>query len=108
MRAEAAKKALGADCVIAYTAAATIASPQSCLLRSTLKKMRVEILMCFRAIVSFHLDEMLKKSDNLELVEKVLAIYNMALTDHIFVLDYQKQYKVEKDLELMRQACHTM
>lgn len=48
------------------------------------------------------------RSDNVELVEKVLAIYNMALTDHVFVLDYQNQFKVESDLELMRQACLKM
>lgn len=48
------------------------------------------------------------RSDNVDLVEKVLAIYNMALTDHVFVLDYQNQFKVESDLELMRQTCLKM
>lgn len=48
------------------------------------------------------------RSDNIDLVEKVLSIYNMALTDHSFVLDYQNQFKVERDLELMRQACLKM
>lgn len=48
------------------------------------------------------------RNNNLELVERVLAIYNMALTDHVFVLDYQKNFKVESDLELMRQACLKM
>lgn len=45
---------------------------------------------------------------NIDIVERLLAIYNLALSEHTFVFDYQNKFKIESDIELLRQFCPEM
>lgn len=37
--------------------------------------------------------------------EELIAILQEALTDHGFVVDYQRLYPVQDDMDILKQAC---
>ncbi|GAB0099409.1 activating signal cointegrator 1 complex subunit 2 [Sergentomyia squamirostris] len=80
-----------------------------------LNRARVELLSAFRSIINYFIEKILersqhskKSSNNLELVEGLLSIFTLSLSDNIFVSDYQKLYPIENDIEILRQACPKM
>lgn len=80
-----------------------------------INRARVELLFGFRCIVNAFIEKILdrkqytkKSSGNLDLVEALLSIYTLCLSDNVFVTDYQKHYPIEIDIEILRQACPKM
>uniref|UniRef100_A0A1B0GQR2 Uncharacterized protein n=1 Tax=Phlebotomus papatasi TaxID=29031 RepID=A0A1B0GQR2_PHLPP len=78
-------------------------------------RIRVELLSSFRCIINSYIEKVLEKNHqslksttNLDSVEALLSIFTLCLSDNIFVIDYQKLYPVENDIEILRQACPKM
>lgn len=57
----------------------------------------------------FKIKNLIKKfhfrSESLLPAESFIAILQEALSDHSFVIDYQKVYPIENDVEILKQAC---
>ncbi|XP_059618286.1 activating signal cointegrator 1 complex subunit 2 [Phlebotomus argentipes] len=76
-----------------------------------LNRARVELLSAFRSIVNTFIGNILienQKAKVLELVEALLSIFTLSLSDNVFVTDYQSFYPIENDIEILRQACPKM
>lgn len=78
---------------------------------STLKylsQIRVEILNIFHGIVNYYLEQLLNSESSMEkitdLSEKIISLLEESLDDTTFVIDYQKIYPVENDLDVIRQV----
>ncbi|KXJ80582.1 hypothetical protein RP20_CCG024358 [Aedes albopictus] len=67
---------------------------------------RMELLAAFRAIVNLQLETILEKPEaSLLPADKFLCILTECLSDPVFVRDYQRHYPVERDLDILKQAC---
>ncbi|XP_055522359.1 activating signal cointegrator 1 complex subunit 2 [Wyeomyia smithii] len=70
---------------------------------------RVELLSAFRAIVNLQLERVLDNpADSLLPADKLLCILTECLSDAIFVRDYQLRYPVERDIDILKQACRNV
>lgn len=67
---------------------------------------RMELLAAFRGILNLQLETILEKPEaSLLPADKFLCILTECLSDPIFVRDYQRHYPVERDLDILKQAC---
>uniref|UniRef100_A0A336KQ35 CSON012834 protein n=1 Tax=Culicoides sonorensis TaxID=179676 RepID=A0A336KQ35_CULSO len=73
-----------------------------------LSKIRIEILNTFHGIVNHYLEALLNSescgTEALELSELIITILEESLDNSTFVIDYQKIYPIENDLDVIRQA----
>ncbi|XP_053682700.1 activating signal cointegrator 1 complex subunit 2 [Sabethes cyaneus] len=70
---------------------------------------RMELLAAFRAIMNLELETVLNNpADSLVPADKFLCILTECLSDPIFVKDYQRHYSVERDLDILKQACRNL
>ncbi|XP_055617579.1 activating signal cointegrator 1 complex subunit 2 [Toxorhynchites rutilus septentrionalis] len=71
-----------------------------------LNSARMELLLAFRSIVNLQLETILDNpNDSLLPADKFLCILTECLSDPTFVKDYQRHYPVERDLDILKQAC---
>lgn len=54
--------------------------------------------------LTFFFHRLLRKK-SLAPAEQLIAILQEALTDHSFVVDYQRLYPVQDDMDILTQAC---
>ncbi|XP_058445468.1 activating signal cointegrator 1 complex subunit 2 [Malaya genurostris] len=74
-----------------------------------LNSARMELLSAFRGIVNFQLETILDKPErSLVPADKSLCILTECLSDPVFVKDYQRHYPVERDLDVIKQACRNV
>uniref|UniRef100_A0A1B0ACN2 CUE domain-containing protein n=1 Tax=Glossina pallidipes TaxID=7398 RepID=A0A1B0ACN2_GLOPL len=67
---------------------------------------RVQFLRAFRAIVWIHMEAILAKPSCSSLPsEKFIAVLTECLVDQAFVDDYQRQYPIQLDVDIIKQAC---
>lgn len=70
---------------------------------------RVELLSAFRAIVNLQLETVLDNpGGSLQPADKFLCVLTQCLSDPVFVKDYQRHYSVERDLDIVKQACRNV
>ncbi|KAJ6639104.1 putative cytochrome P450 6d4, partial [Pseudolycoriella hygida] len=71
-----------------------------------LNESRVEILGSFLLLSNYYLDQILNEpGESLKAAESLLAILQEALSDQIFLTDYQRLHPVVNDIEILQQAC---
>lgn len=77
-----------------------------------LSKIRLEILNTFHGIANYYLENLLNMEPSglamAELSEKIISLFEESLDDSTFVIDYQKIFPVENDLDVIRQANNDM
>lgn len=87
-----------------YTNIYTINQESPSLLH--INRARVELLNAFRLITYLHIENILKNpGESILPAENFIAILTECLADRTFVIDYQKLYPVEDDIEILNQAC---
>ncbi|KAL9898829.1 activating signal cointegrator 1 complex subunit 2-like [Glossina fuscipes fuscipes] len=70
---------------------------------------RMQFLRAFRAIVWIHIDAILARPHCSSLPsQKFIATLNECSIDQAFVNDYQRQYPIQLDVDIMNQACTSM
>ncbi|XP_055911552.1 activating signal cointegrator 1 complex subunit 2 [Eupeodes corollae] len=67
---------------------------------------RIQLLKAFRSIVYLHIENVLSDPENsLAPSEEFIAIMTECLSDRAFVIDYQPEYPIELDIDILKQAC---
>lgn len=71
-----------------------------------LNSARLELLGTYRAIVNLQLEIILENPEaSLVPADKFLCVLTETLSDPIFVRDFQRHYPVDRDLDILQQAC---
>ncbi|KAG4072901.1 hypothetical protein HA402_006581 [Bradysia odoriphaga] len=71
-----------------------------------LNESRMELLGSFLQLSNYYLEQILNEpGDCLKAAESFLAILQEALSDQIFIIDYQRLHPVASDIEILQQAC---
>lgn len=71
-----------------------------------LNETRVQLIKAFRNIVYLHIETVLENPEkSLQPAEDFIAIMTECLADRGFVIDYQREYPIELDVDILKQAC---
>ncbi|XP_055844123.1 activating signal cointegrator 1 complex subunit 2 [Episyrphus balteatus] len=71
-----------------------------------LNETRVQLMKAFRSIVYLHIENVMADPESsLRPAEEFVAIMTECLSDRVFVIDYQREYPIELDVDILKQAC---
>lgn len=71
-----------------------------------INELRCQLLKAFRSIVYLHIEKVMEDPANsLMPAEDFVAIMTECLADRLFVIDYQREFPIELDVDILKQAC---
>uniref|UniRef100_A0A1A9W402 CUE domain-containing protein n=1 Tax=Glossina brevipalpis TaxID=37001 RepID=A0A1A9W402_9MUSC len=74
-----------------------------------LNQSRLQLLRIFRSVVSFHVEAVLTDpASSLMPCENFITVLTESLAEQAFVADYERQYPIVLDVEILKQACNEL